>query len=80
MSIYCHGMSTYEPKEYLTLPAGYRENYAEIYDKRLVLNAFSIKKSEVIDYISLFLLLYYCQVYLYCSIFHFTYSTLVLLA
>ncbi|XP_076172003.1 A disintegrin and metalloproteinase with thrombospondin motifs 9 isoform X2 [Ptiloglossa arizonensis] len=36
MSIYCHGMSTYEPKEYLTLPAGYRENYAEIYDKRLI--------------------------------------------
>ncbi|XP_043589159.1 A disintegrin and metalloproteinase with thrombospondin motifs 9 isoform X1 [Bombus pyrosoma] len=33
MSIYCHGMSTSEPKEYLTLPAGPEENYAEIYDK-----------------------------------------------
>ncbi|XP_076238234.1 A disintegrin and metalloproteinase with thrombospondin motifs 9 [Calliopsis andreniformis] len=33
MKIYCHGMSTSEPKEYLTLPAGPRENYAEIYDK-----------------------------------------------
>lgn len=37
MKIYCHGMATSEPKEYLTLPAGYRENYAEIYDKRSVL-------------------------------------------
>ncbi|XP_076683108.1 A disintegrin and metalloproteinase with thrombospondin motifs 15 isoform X2 [Andrena cerasifolii] len=36
MSIYCHGMSSSEPKEYLTLPAGSRENYAEIYDKRLI--------------------------------------------
>lgn len=36
MSIYCHGMSTSEPKEYLTLPAGPEENYAEIYDKTLV--------------------------------------------
>ncbi|KAG8040963.1 hypothetical protein G9C98_001951 [Cotesia typhae] len=35
MSIYCHDMGTSEPKEYLTLPAGDRENYAEIYDKRL---------------------------------------------
>ncbi|OAD58079.1 A disintegrin and metalloproteinase with thrombospondin motifs 9 [Eufriesea mexicana] len=33
MSIYCHGMSTSEPKEYLTLPAGPQENYAEVYDK-----------------------------------------------
>ncbi|XP_053973328.1 A disintegrin and metalloproteinase with thrombospondin motifs 9-like isoform X2 [Hylaeus volcanicus] len=36
MSIYCHGMATSEPKEYLTLVAGPRENYAEIYDKRLI--------------------------------------------
>ncbi|XP_034940467.1 A disintegrin and metalloproteinase with thrombospondin motifs 9 isoform X2 [Chelonus insularis] len=35
MSIYCHAMATNEPREYLTLPAGDRENYAEIYDKRL---------------------------------------------
>lgn len=34
MSIYCHDMSTSEPREYLTLPAGDGENYAEIYDKR----------------------------------------------
>lgn len=36
MSIYCHNMMTNEPKEYLTLPAGDRENYAEIYNKRLL--------------------------------------------
>ncbi|XP_057333026.1 A disintegrin and metalloproteinase with thrombospondin motifs 9-like isoform X2 [Microplitis mediator] len=35
MSIFCHHMATNEPREYLTLPAGDRENYAEIYDKRL---------------------------------------------
>ncbi|XP_011497434.1 PREDICTED: A disintegrin and metalloproteinase with thrombospondin motifs 9-like [Ceratosolen solmsi marchali] len=35
MSIYCHGMEGSEPLEYLTLPTGERENYAEIYDKRL---------------------------------------------
>ncbi|XP_011638935.1 A disintegrin and metalloproteinase with thrombospondin motifs 20 isoform X3 [Pogonomyrmex barbatus] len=35
MSIYCHEMSSSEPREYLTLPAGDSENYAEIYDKRL---------------------------------------------
>ncbi|XP_033214669.1 A disintegrin and metalloproteinase with thrombospondin motifs 9 isoform X2 [Belonocnema kinseyi] len=35
MSIYCHGMGSREPKEYLTLPAGEKENFAEIYDKRL---------------------------------------------
>jgi hypothetical protein len=34
MSIYCHGMKGPEPLEYLTLPTGERENYAEIYDKR----------------------------------------------
>ena len=28
-------MSSAEPREYLTLPAGDSENYAEIYDKRL---------------------------------------------
>jgi hypothetical protein len=36
MTIYCHGMLTAQPREYLTLPAGDSENYAEIYDKRLV--------------------------------------------
>lgn len=34
MTIYCHGMSSTDPREYLTLPAGDSENYAEIYDKR----------------------------------------------
>lgn len=41
MTIYCHGMSSAEPREYLTLPAGDSENYAEIYDKRLT-NCFFI--------------------------------------
>lgn len=36
MTVYCHGMNTAEPREYLTLPAGDQENYAEIYDKRLM--------------------------------------------
>lgn len=36
MTIYCHEMSTAEPREYLTLPAGASENFAEIYDKRSV--------------------------------------------
>ncbi|XP_066590076.1 A disintegrin and metalloproteinase with thrombospondin motifs 9-like isoform X2 [Prorops nasuta] len=36
MSIYCHNMDSDEPREYLTLPIGDRENYAEIYDKRLI--------------------------------------------
>lgn len=35
MSIYCYDMAGREPKEYLTLPAGDRENFAEIYGKRL---------------------------------------------
>lgn len=35
MSIYCHGMNTDYPKEYLTLPASPQQNYAEFYDKRL---------------------------------------------
>ena len=26
--IYCHGMNTYNPKEYLTLPAGPDENFS----------------------------------------------------
>lgn len=36
MSIYCHGMLSAQPREYLTLPAGGGENYAEIYDKRFI--------------------------------------------
>lgn len=34
MSIYCAGMNTSTPVEYLTLPAGERDNHAEIYDLR----------------------------------------------
>ncbi|PNF33449.1 hypothetical protein B7P43_G03351 [Cryptotermes secundus] len=36
VSIYCHGMSTYSPQEYLSFPAGEDENFSEIYDRRLV--------------------------------------------
>ncbi|XP_043267299.1 A disintegrin and metalloproteinase with thrombospondin motifs 9 isoform X2 [Venturia canescens] len=36
MRIYCHNIGTDSPREYLTLPAGDRKNYAEIYDKRLL--------------------------------------------
>ncbi|XP_075230362.1 ADAM metallopeptidase with thrombospondin type 1 motif A isoform X2 [Lycorma delicatula] len=35
LSVYCHNMNTSHPKEYITLPTGDRENYAEIYDCRL---------------------------------------------
>ena len=35
VSIYCLGMNTTEPREYLSLPAGEEGNYAEIYSKRL---------------------------------------------
>lgn len=34
MSIYCHNMVGDHPLEYLTLPTGDRENFAEIYDQR----------------------------------------------
>lgn len=36
VSIYCHGMSTDSPQEYLSLPAGEDENFSEIYDRRYV--------------------------------------------
>lgn len=32
--IYCSGMETGNPLEYITLKAGARENYSEIYNKR----------------------------------------------
>ncbi|CAK9832636.1 A disintegrin and metalloproteinase with thrombospondin motifs 9 [Anthophora retusa] len=35
MLIYCYDMSSSHPKEYLTLQAGYRENYAEVNNRRL---------------------------------------------
>ncbi|CAG0917322.1 unnamed protein product [Notodromas monacha] len=35
-TFYCYGMSTDSPAEYLTLITGERENYAEIYNKRLI--------------------------------------------
>ena len=34
MSIYCMGMNSSEPSEFLSLPAGDEGNYAEIYGKR----------------------------------------------
>ncbi|XP_046609798.1 A disintegrin and metalloproteinase with thrombospondin motifs 20-like isoform X2 [Neodiprion virginianus] len=36
MSIYCHNMTGDQPLEYLTLASGDHENFAEIYDKRLL--------------------------------------------
>ena len=33
--VYCHGMNTSEPKEYITLPRGEKNNYAIVYAKRL---------------------------------------------
>ena len=33
--VYCHGMNTSQPKEYLTLPRGVKNNYAIVYAKRL---------------------------------------------
>lgn len=33
--IYCHDMKGKSPREYLSLPAGERENYSEVYGKRL---------------------------------------------
>jgi hypothetical protein len=34
IKIYCHDMESGRPIEYLTLKAGYLENYSEIYNKR----------------------------------------------
>lgn len=36
--IYCYGMSTDSPLEYLSLPAGEDENFSEIYDRRYAEN------------------------------------------
>lgn len=33
--VYCHGMNTSQPKEYLTLPRGTKNNYAIVYGRRL---------------------------------------------
>ena len=35
IKVYCHGLSSNEPKEYLDLPAGRDRNYAIVYDRRL---------------------------------------------
>ncbi|XP_053667050.1 A disintegrin and metalloproteinase with thrombospondin motifs 9 [Anopheles marshallii] len=43
--IYCHKMATRSPVEYLTLPAGPRENYA-IYNKRRAADANSCQESS----------------------------------
>ncbi|CAM1298104.1 ADAMTS9 (predicted) [Pycnogonum litorale] len=36
VKIYCAGMNTSSPREYLTLPTGLTENFSEIFPKRLV--------------------------------------------
>lgn len=36
LKVYCHNMAHVHPLEYISLPNEGRENYAEIYDKRLV--------------------------------------------
>ena len=36
VSVYCHKMSSSQPREYLSLPSGETENYSEIYGQRLV--------------------------------------------
>ena len=41
--VYCHGMNTSEPKEYLTLPRGTKNNYAIVYAKRLPANPVSMR-------------------------------------
>ena len=35
VKVYCHGLSSNDPKEYLELPAGRERNYAIIFDQRL---------------------------------------------
>ncbi|XP_069692936.1 A disintegrin and metalloproteinase with thrombospondin motifs 9 isoform X2 [Periplaneta americana] len=35
VSIYCRGMASDSPQEYISLPAGAEENFSEIYDRRL---------------------------------------------
>lgn len=35
IKVYCHGMNTNNPKDYITLPTGPVNNYAIIYDKRM---------------------------------------------
>ena len=35
VKVYCHGLSSNDPKEYLQLPAGRDRNYAIIFDQRL---------------------------------------------
>ena len=35
IKVYCHGMNTSSPKEFITLPSGVQNNYAYIYAKRL---------------------------------------------
>ena len=34
VSIYCHGMNSSMPEEFVTLPTGEQENYSEIYGMR----------------------------------------------
>jgi hypothetical protein len=34
VSVYCHGMNSSMPEEFVTLPTGEQENYSEIYGMR----------------------------------------------
>ena len=43
IKVYCHGLNTSQPKEYLTLPAGGDDNYAFIYAKRLLRRPYSAR-------------------------------------
>lgn len=38
IKVYCYGMDTESPKEYITLQSGPLNNYAIVYDKRMPLN------------------------------------------
>lgn len=35
ISVYCHGMDTDHPRDYITLPSGPTHNYAIVYDLRM---------------------------------------------
>ncbi|XP_048588500.1 A disintegrin and metalloproteinase with thrombospondin motifs 9 isoform X2 [Nematostella vectensis] len=36
LKIYCHGMTTDDPKEYISLKTGSKDNFAEVYTKKLL--------------------------------------------
>jgi hypothetical protein len=72
VSIYCHGMSTYSPQEYLSLPAGEDENFSEIYDRRYVYEERTKIGNLALDILSKYEYIYTFKV-MFCFL-HFTYS------